>query len=113
MSKPTRRSRPNYPPPSIEVDGYDSLAELALDLRWSWNHAADEIWQQLEPSLWELTHNPWVVLQSVARDQIERLSADPVFRKRVDDLIQTKRQTNQAPAWFQQNLSPKKNSWPA
>jgi starch phosphorylase len=31
----------------MEVEGFDSLAELALDMRWSWNHAADEVWRQL------------------------------------------------------------------
>ena len=40
-------------------------------MRWSWNHAADEVWRQLDPVQWELTHNPWVVLQTVSRDQIE------------------------------------------
>jgi hypothetical protein len=30
----------------MEVEGFDSLAELALDLRWSWNHAADELWRR-------------------------------------------------------------------
>ena len=67
MNKPTHRSHPNYNSPSEEVDGFNSLAELALDLRWSWNHAADEVWQKLDPALWELTHNPWVVLQTVSR----------------------------------------------
>jgi len=37
----------------VELDGYDSLVELALDLRWSWNHAADEIWRQLAPALFQ------------------------------------------------------------
>jgi len=106
MSKPTRTSRSNYSSPSEEVDGFNSLAELALDLRWSWNHAADEIWQQLDPVLWELTHNPWIVLQSVGRNQIERLSADPIFRKHVDELIQAKTRVAAAPGWFQQNHSP-------
>ena len=69
-----------------EIEGFDSLAELALNLRWSWNHATDEVWRQLDPELWEITHNPWVVLQTVSRDQIERVLADPVFRKNVDDL---------------------------
>ncbi len=103
MSKPTRASHPIYNLLPMEVEGFDSLAELALDLRWSWNHAADEVWRQLDPALWELTHNPWVVLQTVSRDQIERVSADPVFRKRVDDLVQARRQEAEAPAWFQQN----------
>jgi starch phosphorylase len=87
----------------MEVEGFDSLAELALDMRWSWNHAADEVWRQLDPALWELTHNPWGILQTVSRDQIERVSADPIFRKRVDELVQARRQEAETPAWFQQN----------
>ena len=105
MSKQTRSSHPVSGLPSMEIEGFDSLSELALDLRWSWNHAADDIWQQLDPSLWELTHNPWVVLQTVSRSQIERLSTDQVFRKHLDELVQAKRQAAKAPAWFQQNHS--------
>jgi len=26
-------------------EGLEGLAELALDLRWSWNHAADKLWK--------------------------------------------------------------------
>src|SRR5258708_141064 len=103
MSNQARASHPIYGLLPVEVKGFESLAELALDMRWSWNHAADEVWRQLDPALWELTHNPWVVLQTVSRNQIERVSADPVFRKRVDDLVQARRQTQQASAWFQQN----------
>ncbi len=105
MSKHTRASHPIYNLLPVEVKGFNSLAELALDLRWSWNHAADEVWRQLDPALWELTHNPWVVLQTVSRNQIERMSADPIFRKRVDELIQARRKDAEAPAWFQQNHS--------
>jgi hypothetical protein len=36
----------------------DALAELALDLRWSFNHSADKLWEQLDPELSDLTHNP-------------------------------------------------------
>jgi starch phosphorylase len=88
-----------------DVEGFDSMAELALDMRWSWNHAADEVWRQLDPDLWELTHNPWAVLQTVSRDQLQRASADSVFRKNVDDLVQAKRQAAKTPAWFQQEHS--------
>jgi starch phosphorylase len=105
MSKQARVSHPIYSLLPTEVEGFDSLAELALDMRWSWNHAADEVWRQLDPDLWELTHNPWGILQTVSRDQIERVSADPVFRKRVDDLVQSKRQAADAPAWFRRTHS--------
>jgi glycogen phosphorylase len=103
MSHQTRVSHPIYGLLPTEIEGFDSLAELALNLRWSWNHATDEVWRQLDPKLWEITHNPWVVLQTVSRDQIEHLWADPVFRKSVDALVQTRRHALEAPAWFQQN----------
>lgn len=88
-----------------EIEGFDSLAELALNMRWSWNHATDELWRRLDPKLWEITHNPWVVLQTASRDQIQRLLTDPFFRKNVDDLVQTRRQVMGQPAWFQQHHS--------
>ena len=97
-----RVGRPAYSLLPTDLEGFDSLAELALDMRWSWNHAADQVWRQLDPELWELTHNPWGVLQTVSRDRIERILADPVFRKRVDDLLQARRRQADAPAWFQQ-----------
>lgn len=103
MSKQTRVSHPIYSLLPTEVEGFDSLAELALDMRWSWTHATDEVWRQLDPELWEITHNPWVVLQTVSRDQIERVLADPVFRKNVDDLLRATRHAAEAPAWFQQH----------
>ncbi len=31
-----------------EVEGFDSLAKLALDMRWSWNHPDDELWPRLD-----------------------------------------------------------------
>ncbi len=102
MSDQARVSHPIYNLLPTEIEGFDSLAELALDLHWSWNHATDEVWRQLDPELWEITHNPWVVLQTVSRDQIERVLADPAFRKNVDDLLRSKRQAAETTAWFQQ-----------
>ena len=103
MSKQTRADHPIYSLLPTEIEGFDSLAELALNMRSSWNHATDGVWRQLDPELWELTHNPWVVLQTVSRDRIESVLADPVFRKNVDDLVQTRREAEDAPAWFQRN----------
>ncbi|HVX26058.1 MAG TPA: DUF3417 domain-containing protein, partial [Parafilimonas sp.] len=80
----------------------ESLAALALDMRWSWNHEADELWQQLDPALWELTHNPWIVLQTVSKDQLERQLADHTFKSRIDELIQLKELAVSEEGWFQQ-----------
>ena len=91
--------RPNAPRPLLE--GQAALGELALDLRSSWNHATDPLWRQLDPVLWENTHNPWVVLQTVSRDRIAALLADPAFRATVDGHHGAHRQAETAPAWFQ------------
>jgi starch phosphorylase len=103
MSEQTPVNKPIYSLLPTDVEGFDSLVELAMDMHWYWNHATDEVWRQLDSQLWDLTYNPWVVLQTVSRDQIERMLTDPVFRKKVDGLVQTRRQVVEAPAWFQQN----------
>jgi starch phosphorylase len=102
MSEQNPVSRTIYNCPPRDVEGFDSLAELALDMRWSWNHATDQLWRQLDPTLWEMTQNPWVVLQTVSRDQLQRVLADPAFRKTIDDLQGARRQAAETPAWFQQ-----------
>jgi starch phosphorylase len=64
MSKDERVGYPIGAHQAAEVGGFDSLAELALNMCWSWNHATDDVWRRLEPELWEITHSPWVVLQT-------------------------------------------------
>ena len=105
MSQQKRVNHPIYDLLPTEIEGFDSLAELALDMRWSWNHSTDEVWRKLDPGLWESTHNPWVILQTVSRDQIEGVLADPVFRKDIGGLVEASRQAAKAPAWFQKNHS--------
>ncbi|HEX9047537.1 MAG TPA: alpha-glucan family phosphorylase [Verrucomicrobiae bacterium] len=86
----------------LEVEGFDALVKLALDLRSSWNHAAAELWRQLDAPLWDLTHNPWVILQTVSHDHLKRTLANPAFREQVRALVDAQRQAAEAPAWFQQ-----------
>jgi glycogen phosphorylase len=97
-----RSQRPTHFFLPTDVEGFDALAELALDMRWSWNHAADEVWRELDPVLWNLTHNPWVVLQTVSRDRLQLASADAAFREKVGRLVRAKREAAETPAWFQQ-----------
>src|SRR5207244_11733309 len=68
----------------------------------SGNHAADELWGQIEPELWDLTNNPWVVLQTASRTKLKALAADRTFREQVEDHVRTQRQYLEAPTWFQQ-----------
>jgi starch phosphorylase len=82
--------------------GMDALTELALNLRWAWHHGADDLWAQLDPELWALTHNPWVILQTASRTKLRQLLARPEYRTRVKSLLQRRHEYLSSPAWFQQ-----------
>lgn len=103
MDKQTHKIGPKHRFLYHEVEGFDLLAELALDMHWSWNHFADEVWRQLDPMLWELTHNPWAVLQTASRQRIEQVLADPAYHEKIRALVQVRRQVIEAPAWFQEH----------
>lgn len=79
----------------------NALTELALNLRWSWNHSADKLWSELDPELWELTQNPWVMLQTVSRERLKTLITDAGFRKKLDQLVKEKRRHERSHGWFQ------------
>ena len=78
------------------------MTELAMDLRWTWNHSSDELWQQLDPGLWKATRHPSVMLQTVARDKLATALANPGFCTLLERLVLAKRQAETSPAWFQQ-----------
>ncbi len=84
-------------------DAAEVLRLLAFDLRWSWSHAADELWNQLEPALWARTHNPWVVLQSVSTQRIQAMWANAEFRGGAERLAATTRAMAEAPGWYQRS----------
>jgi starch phosphorylase len=87
--------------PSGDLDGFDALADLALDLRWSWNHSTDKVWARLDPHLWQRTQNPWAVLQAVSRDRVQAALADGEFLSKIQELVQSQRRVLESPAWFQ------------
>ena len=82
--------------------GLEGLAELALDLRWSWNHAADQLWKYIDPELWNISSNPWLMLQTVKTNRLKALAADANFRGLMDRLVAEHREAIGEKAWFQQ-----------
>ena len=64
-----------------ETSNEDALAQLALDLSWPGRHATSVLWERLNPELWEMTHSPWAVLQTVSTKRLEETTSDPVFQK--------------------------------
>ncbi len=93
--------KPINPHEKCSLAGMEELAELALDLRWSWDHGADDIWRPLAPEMWDRTRNPWVILQTVSPDKLQKLGADAKFKARVQTLAQKMSSYRDADAWFQ------------
>jgi starch phosphorylase len=95
-------SKPADIPPPSPPKSLEALAELAMDLRWTWNHCSDELWRRLDPELWAHTYHPSVVLQTVSRERLARALADPDFCRLLEDLVRANREAAAAPGWFQQ-----------
>ncbi len=79
----------------------DALTELSLNMRWSWNHAADSLWSQLDPELWDLTRNPCAMLQTVSSERLESLASNAQFRKALDEIYQRRERREQIKSWFE------------
>ena len=86
-------------------EGYNSLAALALNLRSYWIHSTDAIWTRLDPELWDLTRNPWAVLQTASEEKLSELLSDQKFSSLINDLMKARKEALNSPTWFQQNHS--------
>src|SRR5579863_7485864 len=80
----------------------DILVQLALDVNWTLSRAADTLWRRLNPDLWERTHNPWAVLQTVSGQTLKRITSEPAFQTVLNDIVQERSAENEAHRWFQQ-----------
>ncbi len=81
--------------------GLEGLAELAMDMRWSWSHGSDQIWRTIDSQMWDSTGNPWFILESVSQERLEELASDKDFTAELGRLIQDRERTLREPAWFQ------------
>ena len=44
----TCQCHPSYNLLTTEIEVFDSLAELALEMHWSWEHSTGEVWRRAE-----------------------------------------------------------------
>jgi glycogen phosphorylase len=79
----------------------DLLRELALDLGAVWNRYTDDIWRQIDPDVWLLTRNPWLMLHHASHKKLAAMAEDRDLRRRVEQLVLARRESSHAPAWFQ------------
>jgi starch phosphorylase len=69
-------------------DGLARLPELALNLWWSWNSEARDLFRRLDTTVWRQTHhNPVRLLQEIAPDRLTSAAADPEIRRLYEQVM--------------------------
>ncbi len=64
------------------------LHELALDLWWSWDDRARQVFRKLDYSQWRATaHNPVQMLQRISSERLNEVAGDPDFLRLYDEAI--------------------------
>lgn len=86
---------PRHLPPVLET-----LTDLALDMRWTWSHRADELWRMLDEETWETTKNPWILLQGVPDQRLQQLSDDPEFNRELQRLTEERNHYLADTGWY-------------
>lgn len=80
--------------------GLEGLTELALDLRWTWSHFSDRLWERLDPEGWRLTGNPYFILQNVSQTRLEEAARDQTLQTDLRMWMEERRQYLENPGWF-------------
>lgn len=81
------------------------LRELSTDLYWSWNHDGDQLWQQLNPEVWEHTQNPVEVLQLTSDEQLEKIARNERFLAALNTLTQARDKYLTDTSWYQNHYA--------
>jgi starch phosphorylase len=78
------------------------LAELVMNLRWSWHPESMDLFAAIDPEVWEsVQHDPLRLLGAVATDRLEALSRDRRFLRRLSDAHDDLTDYLSAPRWYQ------------
>jgi starch phosphorylase len=80
--------------------GLEGLGDLALDLRWTWSHFSDRLWEMLDPDAWERTANPYFILQSVSQARLEEAAKDASFKEELRRWLAERQSYLQDPSWY-------------
>ncbi|MFO7874287.1 MAG: alpha-glucan family phosphorylase [Bacteroidales bacterium] len=88
---PVDTMRPKWKKVTIDIkvpEPLKSLPELARNLWWTWNYEATELFETIDPELWETCkNNPVILLDNLSMDHYERLINDKAFMKKYDEVV--------------------------
>lgn len=81
-------------------DALTGLSDLALDLRWTWSHSSDRLWEAVDRRTWEFTANPWLILQTVSQRRLDQLAQDTRFVRELQAAADERKEYLADPGWF-------------
>jgi starch phosphorylase len=77
------------------------LHEVALNLRWSWDHPTIELFRSLDRDLWEETgHNPRLMLGRIDQKRLSELEVDEAFLAQLDRVAKDLDEYRSTAGWF-------------
>src|SRR4051794_41480787 len=78
------------------------LSQLVTNLRWSWHPETRDLFEALDPDLWETCGgDPVKVLGEVSAERLATLADDPAFLRRLQAVAGDLRTYPDAPPWYQ------------
>jgi starch phosphorylase len=77
-----------------------ALGDLATDLRWTWSHEADSLWEQIDADAWARTQNPWTILQYQSHAPLRALAENPAFTAELQRLVEAREAYLGMRGWF-------------
>ena len=89
--------RPNLPPELLP------LQKIAMNLWFSWNWEAVQLFIRLSPDLWEKSYqNPVLMLGSLSQEELDEAARDESFVANVQRVHQRLVEYLEAPGWFKE-----------
>ena len=82
----------------------EPLRELALNLWWTWDREALDLFHHLDAELWEKTyHNPVAMLGQISQERLDTTSKNGVFLARLEVIHKKFREYHKTHSWFETN----------
>lgn len=83
-----------------------ALEQLSTNLRWSWEKPTQDLFEAIDPALWEQCgQDPVALLGAVSPARLDELAVDGGFLDRLDELAADLNDYLTRPLWYQQQQS--------
>ncbi|MBA3799742.1 MAG: alpha-glucan family phosphorylase, partial [Geodermatophilaceae bacterium] len=96
-----------------------ALGELVMNLRWSWDRSTHDLFEKVDPKVWQAcAGDPVRLLGQVSSQRLSELAADSAFLDRLHAAADDLRDYLSGPRWYQSVIDQTQDgaaqiSWPA